>query len=96
MIHEIAEGLGTLPTHYRTTCDSFLNDEILAADRGTGRKTLLISGVAAELAVQLPALTAADRGYEVYVVINACGGMASAPNRQRCAALRMQPARRFR
>ena len=75
VIPEIAEGLGALPAHHRTTCDSFLNDEILAAIRGTGRRTLLISGVATELAVQLPALTAADQGYKVYVVIDACGGM---------------------
>ena len=31
MISEIAEGLGDLPTHHRTTCDSFLNEEIVAA-----------------------------------------------------------------
>jgi nicotinamidase-related amidase len=75
VIPEIAEGLGELPTHHRTTCDSFLNPEIVAAIEATGRKTLLISGVATELAVQLPALTAADRGYKVFVVLDACGGM---------------------
>jgi nicotinamidase-related amidase len=75
VIPEIAEGLGSLPTHHRTTCDSFLNEEIVAAIKATGRKTLFISGVATELAVQLPALTAADLGYTVYVVLDACGGM---------------------
>src|SRR5215467_3897722 len=55
MIPQIAEGLGDLPTHYRTTCDAFLNQEIVSAIKATGRKTLLISGVATELAVQLPA-----------------------------------------
>ena len=75
VIPEIAEGLGSLPTHHRTTCDSFLNEEIVAAIKATGRKTLFISGVATELAVQLPTLTAADLGYRVYVVLDACGGM---------------------
>ncbi len=75
IIPEIAEALGELPTHHRTTCDSLLNPEILAAIEATGRKTLLISGVATELAVQLPALTASDRGYKVFVVLDACGGM---------------------
>jgi nicotinamidase-related amidase len=75
IIPEIAEGLGELPTLHRTTCDSFLNPEIVAAIRATGRKTLLISGVATELAVQLPALTASEQGYKVYVVLDACGGM---------------------
>ena len=75
MIPQIAEGLGDLPTHHRTTCDSFLNEEIVSAINATGRKTLLISGVATELAVQLPALTASDEGYSVFVVLDACGGM---------------------
>jgi nicotinamidase-related amidase len=72
---EIPEALGNLPTHHRTTCDSLLNPEIVAAIEATRRKTLLISGVATELAVQLPALTAADLGYRVFVVIDACGGI---------------------
>jgi nicotinamidase-related amidase len=75
VVPQIAEGLGALPTHHRTTCDSFLNDEIVSAIKATGRKTLLVSGVATELAVQLPALTACDQGYKVYIVIDACGGM---------------------
>lgn len=75
VLPEIAEALGELPTHHRTTCDSFLNPDIVDAIQATGRKTLLISGVATELAVQLPALTASDQGYRVYVVLDACGGM---------------------
>ncbi len=75
IIPEIEEAIGPFTTLHRTTCDSFLNPEILAAIEATGRKTLLISGVATELAVQLPALTASDEGYRVYVVLDACGGM---------------------
>jgi nicotinamidase-related amidase len=75
IVSEIAQALGDLPTRHRTTCDSFLNDEIAAEIEATGRKTLLISGVATELAVQLPALTASDLGYKVLVVVDACGGM---------------------
>src|SRR5215471_6237974 len=85
MIPQIAEGLGDLPTHHRTTCDSFLNEEIVSAIKATGRKTLLICGVATELAVQLPALTASDQGYKVFVVVDACGGMS---DRTEEAALR--------
>jgi nicotinamidase-related amidase len=75
MLAEIGTVLGEIPTHHRTTCDSFLNEDIVSAIEDTGRKTLLISGVATELAVQLPALTASDRGYRVYVVLDACGGI---------------------
>lgn len=85
VIEEIRLGLGDLPTYHRTTCDSFLNEEIVGQIKATGRKTLLISGVATELAVQLPALTASDQGYRVYVVVDACGGMSE---RTEQAALR--------
>jgi nicotinamidase-related amidase len=90
MIPEIAEGLGELPTLHRTTCDSFLNADILAAIQATGRKTLLISGMATELAVQLPALTASEQGYRVYVVLDACGGMSE--RTEQAALLRMSQA----
>jgi nicotinamidase-related amidase len=90
VIPQIAEGLGALPTHHRTTCDSFLNEEIQSAIRATGRKTLLISGVATELAVLLPALTASDQGYRVYVVLDACGGISE--RTEQAALLRMAKA----
>ena len=90
MIPQIAEGLGDLPTQYRTTCDSFLNEAVAAAIKATGRKTLLISGVATEIAVQLPALTASDQGYRVYVVLDACGGMSE--RTEQAALLRMAKA----
>jgi nicotinamidase-related amidase len=75
MIPQIAEGLGEYPVHQRTTADSFRNEAIVAAIQATKRQTLLISGVSSEVAVQLPALTAADLGFRVFVVADACGGM---------------------
>jgi len=90
IVPQIGEILGYLPTHHRTTCDSFLNKEIVGAIEATGRKTLLISGVATELAVQLPALTASDHGYRVYVVLDACGGMSE--RTEQAALLRMAKA----
>lgn len=91
VIVQIAKGLGgLLPTHHRTTCDSFLNPEIVMAIEATKRKTLLISGVATELAVQLPALTASDHGYRVYVVLDACGGMSE--RTEQAALMRMTKA----
>jgi nicotinamidase-related amidase len=75
MIPQIAEGIGAYAVHQRSTADSFRNDSILSAVRATQRQTLLISGVSSEVAVQLPALTAADMGFRVFVVADACGGM---------------------
>ena len=82
---EIAQGLGALPTHHRTSADSFEDEAIKAAIVATGRKTLLIAGVATELAVQLPALSGADLGYRVLIVVDACGGIS---DRTEDAALR--------
>ena len=90
IIPEIGEVLGSLPTHHRTTCDSFSNPEIHAAIETTNRKTLLISGVATELAVQLPALTAYDEGFQVYVVLDACGGVSA--RTEQAALLRLTSA----
>jgi nicotinamidase-related amidase len=75
ILPEISEELGEVPTHFRTTADSFLNQDILKAVKDSGRKTILISGVATELAVQLPALTGVDLGYRTFIVVDACGGV---------------------
>lgn len=74
ILPEIEQGLGVLPIHIRTSADSFLNKGIAKAIKASHRKTILISGVATELAVQLPALTGVDLGYRTFVVIDACGG----------------------
>jgi nicotinamidase-related amidase len=75
MIPELAEGVGAYAVLQRTTADSFRNEAIVAAIDATRRRTLLISGVSSEVAVQLPALSAADCGYRVFVVVDACSGM---------------------
>jgi nicotinamidase-related amidase len=75
MIPQIAEEIGDYAVHQRSTADSFRNEAIAASVKATKRQTLLISGVSSEVAVQLPALTAADLGYRVFVVADACGGM---------------------
>jgi nicotinamidase-related amidase len=72
---EIEAAYGNYPIHHRTTANSLLNTEILAAIKDSGRHTLLIAGVATELAVQLPATTAAEQGLRAVLVVDACGGM---------------------
>ena len=82
---EITQGLGTLPVHYRTTADSFENQEIKKAIEATGRKTMLIAGAATEVAVQLPTLSGSGLGYRVFIVIDAVAGISE---RTEDAALR--------
>jgi nicotinamidase-related amidase len=75
IIPEIEEGYAKYQIHHRTTANSLLNEEILTLLKQSGRHTLLISGVATELAVQLPAVNAAEHGYRALLVMDACGGM---------------------
>lgn len=87
---EINQALGKLDVIQRATADCFRNGPILKAITSSGRKTVLISGVATELAVQLPALTGADLGYRMFVVVDACGGMSV--RTEQAALQRMQAA----
>ena len=43
--------------------------------RASGRKVLILAGVASEIVVQRTALDALQAGYEVHVAVDACGGV---------------------
>jgi nicotinamidase-related amidase len=75
LIPEVEQGYGPIEVFARTTADSFRNQAIVEKLASFGRKTLLISGVATELAVSLPAMSGVDAGYRTYVVLDACGGI---------------------
>jgi nicotinamidase-related amidase len=77
LIPEIEAALGPVEPLVRTGTDSFDNDAIRAAIEATGRKTLIISGVATEVAVQRPSLSGVREGYTVHVVLDACGGISA-------------------
>ena len=81
MLPEIRESIGEYTVHYRSTCDCFQNHRVRDLIAASGRRTILLSGVATELAVQLPALSASAAGYRVFVVIDACGGMSARTER---------------
>ncbi len=72
---EITDVLGDLPFHTRSTTDAFLDDATRAAILKPRRTTLLIAGVATEIIVQHCALSAAARGLQAQVVIDACSGL---------------------
>jgi nicotinamidase-related amidase len=77
IIPQIEEGYGKYAIHHRTTANSFLNEEIVGQIKKSNRRTILISGVATELAVQLPALVAAELGWRAVLVLDACGGLSA-------------------
>jgi hypothetical protein len=85
VIPAIAGALGELPQYMRTTTDAFIHTQTRDALLGTGRKTLLISGVATEIIFQHSALSGAARGLDVQVAVDARGGLSQ---RTEDAALR--------
>jgi nicotinamidase-related amidase len=72
---EIAAALGELPEHQRVTTDAFTHAPTRDAIMKTGRKTLLVSGVATEIIVQHSCLSGVAHGLDVQVVVDACGGL---------------------
>jgi nicotinamidase-related amidase len=72
---EIAAALGPLPALVRTTTDAFTDAPTREAIEKLGRKSVLIAGVAIEIVVQHSALSGRARGFEVQVVVDACGGL---------------------
>jgi Isochorismatase family len=82
---EISAALGKLPQLRRTTTDAFTHPETREAILRTGRRTLLVAGVATEIIVQHSALSGVANGLAVQVVIDACSGLST---RTEDAALR--------
>lgn len=76
-IAELAEVVARYKPLQRSAPDSWANDAIRQAIEASGRKTLLVAGVATEIAVQLLSLSAAANGYRVLVVEDACGGLSA-------------------
>jgi nicotinamidase-related amidase len=75
VVSQITETRSKFKHIQRTTPDSFENAEIRQAIEATGRKTLLVCGVATEIVVQWLVLSGIANGYKVHVVVDACGGL---------------------
>jgi nicotinamidase-related amidase len=59
----------------RTTMNSWEDAEFRTAVERTGRKKLILAGLWTEVCVACPALDARRAGYQVYVVVDAIGGV---------------------
>lgn len=62
----------------RTTLNSWEDPDFKQAVEQTGRKKLIIAGLWTEVCVAFPTLDALRDGYEVYVVVDAIGGVSQA------------------
>jgi hypothetical protein len=65
LLPEISEQFGQVTVYRRTKPDTFLDPSLRRAIEG--RRTLLVSAVATEVAVGLPSLYGAEPGYTVYL-----------------------------
>jgi len=59
----------------RTTMNSWEDKRIIEAVEQAGNKRIVIAGLWTEICVTLPALSALEDGYEVYVITDASGGV---------------------
>ena len=72
---ELLDALPGVPEIDRTTMNSWEDPDFRAAVERTGRKKLIIAGLWTEVCVAFPTLDALREGYEVYVVVDAIGGV---------------------
>ena len=72
---ELREALPGVPEIDRTSMNSWEDPDFRAAVERAGRKKLVIAGLWTEVCVAFPTLDALREGYEVYVVVDAIGGV---------------------
>jgi nicotinamidase-related amidase len=72
---ELLEALPGVPEIDRTTMNSWEDRDFRGAIERTGRKKLVIAGLWTEVCVAFPTLDALRDGYEVFVVVDAIGGV---------------------
>lgn len=70
----VVQALDEPPLRPRTVTTAFGDEQLVADLAASGRKTLILSGVASEIVVLRTALDAIDAGYAVQIAIDACGG----------------------
>jgi nicotinamidase-related amidase len=72
---ELLEALPGVPEIDRTTMNAWEDPDFRAAVERTGRKKLIIAGLWTEVCVAFPTLDTLHAGYQVYVVVDAIGGV---------------------
>ncbi len=74
-LDEVLAPLGNPQPRPRTDTSAFADAGLVAALEETGRRVLILAGVASEIVVQRTALAALAAGYEVEVAVDASGGI---------------------
>lgn len=73
-IQELRDVIGHLPTHDRTSINSWEDTGFKDAVKALGRRKLIMTALFTEACLTFPALDAILEGYEVYVPVDAVGG----------------------
>ena len=71
----VLEPLGSPQPRPRTLTTAWADAGLVEALGASGRKVLVLAGVASEIVVQRTALDALAAGYTVHVAVDACGGV---------------------
>ena len=74
-LDDVTKPLGDPEPRPRTFTTAFADAGLVDALRASGRRVLILAGVASEIVVQRTALDALAAGYTVYVAVDACGGI---------------------
>lgn len=63
------------PIDRPTTMNAWDDERVVKAIEATNRRKIVIAGLWTEVCVAFPTITALALGYDVYVVVDACGGV---------------------
>jgi len=74
-LSEVLDAVPGLEPRPRTFTTAFADAVLTAAIAASGRRVLVLAGVASEIVVQRTALDALAAGYTVHVAVDACGGV---------------------
>lgn len=73
-IHQLTDILNDVAIIDRTSINAWEDRDFVAAVNATGRKKLIMAALWTEVCLVHPALDAIANGFEVYPVVDACGG----------------------
>jgi len=73
-IHQLTDVLENVRVIDRTSINAWEDRDFVSAVKATGRKKLIMAALWTEVCLVHPALDAIEDGFEVYPVVDACGG----------------------
>jgi nicotinamidase-related amidase len=89
-IPELVKVLPGIEIIDRSTVNAYDDERVAKAIEATGRKKLIFAGISLEVCAGFPAMTAAARGLDAYVAVDASGTFSD--TRRQVGLLRMQQA----